>query len=25
MWTVATFYIFIRGPGPYSLDHLFGF
>jgi putative oxidoreductase len=25
MWTIATFYIFIHGPGPYSLDHLFGF
>jgi putative oxidoreductase len=25
MWTIATFYVFIRGPGPFSLDHLFGF
>ena len=24
MWTIATFYVFIRGPGPYSLDHLIG-
>jgi putative oxidoreductase len=24
MWAIATFYIFIRGPGPYSLDHIFG-
>jgi putative oxidoreductase len=24
MWTIATFYVFIRGPGPYSLDHLNG-
>ena len=25
MWTIATFYVLISGPGPYSLDHLFGF
>jgi len=25
MWTIATFYVLIRGPGPYSLDRLFGF
>jgi putative oxidoreductase len=24
MWTIATFYILISGPGPYSLDRLFG-
>ncbi len=24
MWTIATFYVFIRGPGPYSLDRLIG-
>ena len=24
MWTIATFYVFIRGPGLYSLDHLIG-
>ena len=24
MWTIATFYIFIRGPGPYSLDRILG-
>jgi len=24
MWAIATFYVFIRGPGPYSLDHLIG-
>jgi len=24
MWTIATFYVFIRGGGPYSLDHLIG-
>jgi putative oxidoreductase len=25
MWTIATFYVLISGPGPYSLDRLFGF
>ena len=25
MWTIATFYVLISGPGPYSLDQLFGF
>jgi putative oxidoreductase len=25
MWTIATFYIFIRGGGPYSLDRILGF
>jgi putative oxidoreductase len=25
MWTIATFYILVSGPGPYSLDRLFGF
>jgi putative oxidoreductase len=25
MWTIATFYVFISGAGPYSLDHLIGF
>jgi len=25
MWTIATFYIFIQGPGAYSLDHVIGF
>jgi putative oxidoreductase len=25
MWTIATFYIFIKGPGPYSLDRILGF
>jgi putative oxidoreductase len=24
MWTIATFYIFIGGPGPYSLDRILG-
>jgi putative oxidoreductase len=24
MWTIATFYVLISGPGPYSLDRLFG-
>ena len=24
MWTIATFYVLISGPGRYSLDHLFG-
>jgi uncharacterized membrane protein YphA (DoxX/SURF4 family) len=24
MWTIATFYIFIRGGGPYSLDRILG-
>ena len=24
MWTVATFYVLISGPGPYSLDRIFG-
>ena len=24
MWTIATFYILISGPGPYSLDRLLG-
>jgi len=24
MWSIATFYILISGPGPYSLDRLFG-
>jgi putative oxidoreductase len=24
MWTIATFYILISGPGPYSLDRFFG-
>ena len=24
MWTIAAFYIFIRGPGPYSLDRILG-
>jgi uncharacterized membrane protein YphA (DoxX/SURF4 family) len=24
MWTIATFYVFIRGAGPYSLDRLIG-
>ena len=24
MWAIATFYVFIRGPGPYSLDRLIG-
>jgi putative oxidoreductase len=24
MWTIATFYILISGPGPYSLDRIFG-
>jgi putative oxidoreductase len=23
MWTIATFYVLISGPGPYSLDRLF--
>ena len=25
MWTIATFYVLISGPGPYSLDRIFGF
>ena len=25
MWTIATFYVLISGPGPYSLDRQFGF
>jgi putative oxidoreductase len=25
MWTVATLYILVAGPGPYSLDRAFGF
>jgi len=25
MWTIATLYVLISGPGPYSLDRLFGF
>jgi putative oxidoreductase len=25
MWTIATFYVLISGPGPYSLDRFFGF
>jgi putative oxidoreductase len=25
MWTIATFYVFISGPGPYSLDRAFNF
>ena len=25
MWTIATFYVLISGPGRYSLDRLFGF
>lgn len=25
MWTIATFYVFIHGPGPYSLDCVIGF
>ena len=24
MWTIATFYVLISGPGPYSLDRIFG-
>ena len=24
MWTIATFYVLISGPGPYSLDRFFG-
>jgi putative oxidoreductase len=24
MWTIATFYILIHGPGPYSLDRILG-
>lgn len=24
MWTIATFYVLISGPGPYSLDRLLG-
>jgi len=24
MWAIATFYIFIHGPGPYSLDRMLG-
>jgi putative oxidoreductase len=24
MWTIATFYILVRGPGPYSLDRILG-
>jgi putative oxidoreductase len=24
MWTIVAFYIFIRGPGPYSLDRVLG-
>ena len=24
LWTIATFYVLISGPGPYSLDRLFG-
>jgi putative oxidoreductase len=24
MWTIATLYIFTRGPGPYSLDRILG-
>ena len=24
MWAIATFYVLISGPGPYSLDRLFG-
>ena len=24
MWTIAAFYIFIHGPGPYSLDRILG-
>jgi putative oxidoreductase len=25
MWTIATFYVLMSGPGPYSLDRIFGF
>lgn len=25
VWTIATFYVLISGPGPYSLDRIFGF
>jgi uncharacterized membrane protein YphA (DoxX/SURF4 family) len=25
MWTIATFYVLISGPGRYSLDRLIGF
>jgi putative oxidoreductase len=25
MWTIATLYILISGPGPYSVDRIFGF
>ena len=24
MWTIAAFYVLVSGPGPYSLDRLFG-
>ena len=24
MWTIGTFYVLISGPGPYSLDRIFG-